>query len=399
MSHDDRPQDARTSPVHPKLEAAYAVLPEPRDPAEALRIATIRGLLYGYHHRWLSDRWHVEAIESEFHIPIMNPETRGKSRRFTHAGKFDGIVSRNDEAYLLEHKTTSEDLSPGSPYWKRLTIDTQISGYLLATWADLRRLLGVLYDAIRKPEIQPRKLTARQRKSVLSTRAYYDIVLSDEIVEHCHADPDFRETTAMYEARLRADTLARPDWYFARSLVTRLEKELVTYAEELWQTAHDIRRAERAGDIRRNDKACMAYGRPCEFLDLCAGHDSLANPRWQQLERLHPELKELTHDGRTVLTHTRIATFATCRRKHYYRYELGVTRWEKAEPLVFGTLLHAALAAWWQAPADVDADHPDHRHDTGQGPAEPCAGARGPGLGQDQPGGDGSEPGLPHDQK
>jgi hypothetical protein len=394
----DETHHVRASPVPAKLQAAYAVLPEPYDQVEALRIATIRGLMFGYHHRWLCDQWTVEAIESEFHIPIMNPETRGKSRRYTHAGKFDGIVSRDGESFLVEHKSTSEDIAPGSPYWTRLTIDSQVSGYLLATWASARPMRGVLYDVVRKPEIQPKKLTAAQKKGLLLNRRYFDLPLDVETIAQAQADPDFRETPAMFEARLRADTLARPDWYFARSLVTRLEKELAVYAQELWQTAQEITRAQRNADVRRNDKACMAYGRPCEYLDLCAGHETLTNPRWKKLERLHPELEEITHDGRTVLTHTRIATFTTCRRKHHYRYELGITRWEEAEPLVFGTLLHAALAAWWKTEADAEPDL-DDRHDAGQDPAEPCAGARGPGLGQDEPGGDGSEPGLPHDQE
>ncbi len=387
--------------MHPKLQAAYAVIPAPQDDTEALRVAIIRGLLFGYHHRWLDEPWQVHEIESEFHVPIFNPDTRRPSRHFTHAGKVDGLVSRDGRTYLLEHKTCRDDLGPDSPYWKRLTIDTQISGYLLARWHLGQRLDGVLYDVIRKPEIRPRKLSDREEKQLTITRRYCGSPLDDTAYELWRKDPASRETPAMFEARLAQDTLARPDWYFARRIIVRLDQELLTYARELWQTAREMHLAERAQDRRRNDRACMAYDRPCEYLDVCAGHDRLDNPRWKKLVTIHPELEDVT-DGHRTLTHSRIASFATCRRKHHYRYELGLTRWEEAEPLALGHLLHQALAAWWQSesagPGPEAAPAP-----RGYGPDPPAPGprapARRPGRGEDESGRAGPEPPLPHDEE
>lgn len=333
--------------MHPKLEAALATFPAPRDVTEALRLATARGLLAGYHQRWVYETWQVEAVEHEFHIPIVNPATNRRTPLFTHAGKFDGLISREDGRYLLEHKTCSEDLSPSSAYWKRLTIDTQISGYLLASWLSGQRLNGVLYDVIRKPEIRPKKLGLRETSDVRITSTYLSRLLSPATYQAFSLDSDRRETPEMFEARLVRDTLDRPDWYFGRSIICRLDKELLTYAHELWQSAHDIRQAQRGGDLRRNDKACFAYFRPCEFLDLCAGHDRPDSSRWKHLPTLHPELEDPTC-GPNTLTHTRLSTFVTCRRKHHYRYELGLAPAEEAEALVFGDLIHRALAAWWQ---------------------------------------------------
>ena len=157
----------RDSPLPPKLAAAFAVLPTPTTETEASHVAIARGLMYGYHQRWLSDAWTVEAVEQEFLLPIVNPATRRPSQHFQHAGKFDGLIARGDERYLLEHKTCSEELSPGSWYWKRLTIDTQISGYMLASWLQGRKLAGVLYDVIRKPEIRPKKLALKDEDTVV----------------------------------------------------------------------------------------------------------------------------------------------------------------------------------------------------------------------------------------
>jgi CRISPR/Cas system-associated exonuclease Cas4 (RecB family) len=63
------------------------------------------------------------------------------------------------------------------------------------------------------------------------------------------------------------------------------------------------------------------------------------------------ELPGIEGDGRNVLTNSRIRCFQTCRRKHFYEYELGVERQdeEEREALYFGNLWHAALEAWFLA--------------------------------------------------
>ena len=332
--------------MHPKLAAALSAIPPPETEAQALRTAIARGLMTGYHHRWIDEDWTVESVEQEFHVPIFNPASKRRSPLFTHAGKFDGTISRNGDPYLLEHKTCREEIGPGSPYWTRLSIDTQISGYLLASWHLGRKLTGVLYDVIRKPEIRPKRLGLKETMMVKTTGLYCNVHLSPEAYQQFSLADDFRETPEMFQARLVQDTSERPDWYFGRQLVTRLEKELLTYAEELWRTTKDIHVAESSGDHRRNDKACFAFHRPCEYLGLCAGHDHPTRAHWRQLPLLHPELEDPTC-GPTTLTHSRISTFTTCRRKHFYRYGLAITRWDTPEPLAFGSLLHEALAAWW----------------------------------------------------
>lgn len=334
--------------MHPRLAAALEAIPPPQTEANSLRIATARGLICGYHHRWINEDWNVESVEQEFHIPIFNPSSKRRSPFFTHAGKFDGVVSRNGDVYLLEHKTCREEIGPASPYWTRLCIDTQVSGYLLASWHLGRKLAGVLYDVIRKPVIRPKLLGLREATSVRSSGIYCSRPLSPETYRQFSLSGDLRENPEMFEARLAQDTMDRPDWYFGRQLVTRLDKELLTYAEELWRTAKEIRLADTSADHRRNDKSCFAFQRPCEYLGLCAGHDHPSRPHWRQLPTLHPELEDPSC-GPNTLTHSRITTFTTCRRKHYYRYGLGISRWDTPEPLAFGSLFHEALAAWWWA--------------------------------------------------
>jgi PD-(D/E)XK nuclease superfamily len=387
--------------MHPKLDAALAAIPPPLTEDESLRTAIARGLITGYHHRWIQEAWMVESVEQEFHIPIFNPASKRRSLSYTHAGKFDGLVSRNGDRYLLEHKTCREEIGPGSPYWTRLSIDTQISGYVLASWHLGQKLTGVLYDVIRKPEIRPKRVSPKDALQVRFQGIYYDQPLSKEAIERFNDSDEGRETPELFEARLIQDTLERPDWYFGRQLVTRLETELLTYAEELWRTAKDIHAAFSSGDHRRNDKACFAYHRPCEYLALCAGHEHPSGSQWRQLPTLHPELEDSTC-GPTTLTHSRISTFATCRRKHFYRYGLGISRWETPEPLAFGSLFHQALAAWWR----TDGQPPQHQTlqaggglQSGKTPTQPHSPACRAGMGQDQPGGNGIVSLVSHDQE
>ena len=100
----------------------------------------------------------------------------------------------------------------------------------------------------------------------------------------------------------------------------------------------------------RNSDACIAYGTPCEYLGVCSGHDSIDSDNWQRVDWVHEELPVLTNDGgHGLLTNSRVRCFQTCRRKHYFRYELGARKRDEAEREVlhFGKCWHQALAAWW----------------------------------------------------
>lgn len=91
--------------------------------ADPFDLAKTRALLAGYSARWSLDGIEVVAIEQTFRAPL-----RGV-RGWSIGGKVDGIVRLDGRLLLLEHKTSSEDVSAGSDYWARLTIDTQVSIY------------------------------------------------------------------------------------------------------------------------------------------------------------------------------------------------------------------------------------------------------------------------------
>jgi hypothetical protein len=318
--------------------------------------AKVRGLMVGYDARWGGADWVIEGeTERVVELPVINPATARTSRTWRQASKLDGVVRGYGKRLLLEHKSTSDDIAdPAAVYWRRLSIDSQVSKYLLHAWQAGEKLDGALYDVIRKPGIRPKNLTKAEVGEIVHLGTYCGAAVAPELRQHVNdalermPKAPYREDAALYAIRLAAETLAEPNKYYQRRSVPRLDADIVEYAEELWTIADEIRLARNAGRHFRNSSACMDWNRPCEYLGLCAGEDTPESERWRRTPDVHDELPGI-QDGRDVLTNSRIKCFQLCRRKHYLRYEVGLRRVrdDDAEALFLGTVLHEALAAWW----------------------------------------------------
>lgn len=312
------------------------------DPLAAWKV---RALITGYHDHWKRSQFNVLAVEETFQLPIINPQTGRSSRTYTQGGRFDLMVDFDARTWMVEHKSTSEDIGdPGSSYWRRLAIDSQVSMYALANWQSGRKLDGTIYDVIRKPTIRPKQVTKADQKKLIEAKIYCDFAVDDHDIAEADGN-QFSETPKLFFLRLLRDTLDNPTKYFQRRPVPRVDNEILEWAGELWQVAQDIRQTELTGTHYRNSGACMNWGRPCEYLPICSGHDTPDSDRWRKRESAHPEI-----DGsEAVLTHSRIRCFQTCRRMHHLKYNLRLERAddETAEALVFGQLLHRALEAYY----------------------------------------------------
>lgn len=343
------------SMIQPALQNALdAVNAEVRDPSNLIA-AKVRGLMAGYDARWRNAGYVPLSVEIFRSSPLFNPDTGKKSRSFDVAGKLDVIAEYGGRRVLIDHKTTTQDIQdPNASYWSQLRVDSQVSHYLLLQWLNGERCENAVWDVIRKPGISPRKLSAAEKKAVTSLGEWFGSKVSEADKQAIIAGRE-NETPSMYEARLRHDcTQERPEWYFQRQSVMRIEGEILEYARELWRHGQDIlavRNETKAGSLPiRNSKACLLYGSPCKFLGICSGHDSPDSSKWQPKANVHNELPQ-AEDGRNVLTNSRIGTFQTCQRKHFYEYELGIERIdeEEREALFFGSLFHVAQEAWWSS--------------------------------------------------
>lgn len=240
--------------------ASYEVVPDWADTIEwAVERETLRQLLAGHLWRYEQDNLSFVEVERSFDIPLVNPDTKALSRTFTLAGKIDGIVRLPDgRLAVLEYKTSGEDIGVDSDYWLRLRCDPQISQYALAARALGYDVATVLYDVTRKPTIRLRK----------------------------------NETPEEYSARLLIDIGDRPDYYFARREVPRLEDELAEFQSELWQQANQLRESQRRNRWFRNvSKMSCGY---CQFAPLCLNSvnvkPDVPPPGYECLASVHPEL-------------------------------------------------------------------------------------------------------------
>ncbi len=329
-----------------------------------LHRATARGLMRGYDLRWRDQEERAISIESEFHTHIYNLHAKKKishSRTFDLAGKIDvDVLWRRDHRYVLDHKTTSDEISePDGTFWSQLVIEGQVDAYLLARQFQGIKVAGAIWDVIKKPGIKPKLISKADKTTITSLGTYFgDNVTSDtqkEIVSS-GKESKYRENGELYEIRLYHECKDNLSKYFQRRPILRLQNELVEYAGELWDMAYDVlacrqRTANTGRPPVRNCGSCMTYGTPCEYLGICSGYDNLESNKWQRRKSIHSELTTIDGDGRNILTSSRLKCFQACKRKHYYRYELGIERVDRqlSDALTFGTIMHKGLEAWWQS--------------------------------------------------
>lgn len=161
---------------------------------------------------WHTTDQYLETLESERKFSMPLPESNG----WTFEGKIDGYKrdTRDGVIYQWERKTAAKT---GPSYWKRLVLDSQPKGYIMAS----QRCVGidvnkVVYDVFKKPAISrgkyesvqaywakvaimyesdPRKYMERgpypgivkpQKYDADTIQEYYwDLIMVTEIIENC----------------------------------------------------------------------------------------------------------------------------------------------------------------------------------------------------------------------
>ena len=260
-------------------------------------LAKLNAMLAAYDARWSAarDQYEVLGIEVPFRAPLL--DGRGVAvRGWALAGKIDGLLRSADGAVLLlEHKTTSDDLTPGSDYWAQLTLDAQVSIYHDGAAALGHAVSACLYDVARKPAIRPGAVPVRDeegRKVVLDASGQRALTQRGEPRQTADAAAGLvlqtrPETPDEYQARCLAAIAERLEAYLAQAQVVRLAGELEAAREDLAGTARLIDGCARAGSWPRNPKACFEMGR-CNYFGLCSGTDSGSD--FVRVEDVHPEL-------------------------------------------------------------------------------------------------------------
>jgi hypothetical protein len=287
------------APEGERLAHALAALDDGE--SDAYERARAAAMLRGYDARWCDEPYDVLAVEAEFYTALVNPETGAPSRTYGLGGKIDVLVSdrRDGLARLVEHKTSSEDISAGSDYWKRLLIDPQVSTYFAGGRALGHDIAECVYDVLGKPGQRPSAVALRDAdnsKIVLDAggervrtkdgkkwRETGDAALGYVLQTR-------PETPDEYHDRVLAAIAENPERYYQRGTVVRLEAEEADAAHDAWHTARLIREAELASRWPRNPDACVRYGRTCEFFGVCTGTATLDSQAFRRTENPHEEL-------------------------------------------------------------------------------------------------------------
>jgi hypothetical protein len=277
-----------------RMLAAFRVsaIQEELDPFDA---AMGEELLIGYHFRWKDEPWETVAVEVEFDIHLRNPTTGYPSRTFKQRGKVDVVAKHlpSGRIKVVEHKTAASDISAGSDYWKRLTLDGQVTLYvdgarsLDPSFIDIDT---VTYDVIKKPSLMPAKATPVEERKYTQKASK----LGDGTVRPTGSlyagQREEDETVGEFRSRIAMAIAENPDGMYRRGDVTRLEEDLDEFRFDIWQIAEQIRESHNVGRYPRNFDACWRYG-ICPYFPVCTNETSIEDPTlYRKLETVHPEL-------------------------------------------------------------------------------------------------------------
>lgn len=233
----------------------------------------------------------VVATELGFDLPLTNPETGAASKVWRLAGKIDRIYRSGGRLIKKDYKTTTEDISPGSDYWLRLSLDQQMSIYLIAARELGHDIQSILYDVTVRPQLRPHKATPPEERKYTQKASK----LADGTVRPAGSlyagQREVDETPVEFCVRV-ADTMrANPSDYFARHEIPRLDSDLEEARREMWSQQQTMREMQRRAYWYRNPGSCVTPYR-CAYLPICQGQVSQDRvpAGFRLLADVHPEL-------------------------------------------------------------------------------------------------------------
>lgn len=203
--------------------------------------ASLEVMLRGYHYRWQAAPMRTILVEHHFKLDFCE-------------GTMDALVEiPGDGIYVMEHKSTSTDISPGGNYFQRLSIDHQISIYFQAAKEMKYPIKGIIYDVVAKPRLRPSSKSNEQPLNFMK--------------------------------RCAAAVGEKPEEYYVRQKIYRTQQQL----DEAMEDVRDVIALMETGLSPRNTRSCFNWNRPCEYFDVCSGTASLSdNTRFKDEDRYRP---------------------------------------------------------------------------------------------------------------
>lgn len=237
-----------------------------------LEMRKLASYLKGYYRRWEDDlrEWTVLGVELEWQFE--------DAEGFAYAGKIDVLARRPDgQLVIIDHKTsgTDETENPGSSWWGKLQMDTQI--VLYSYWAETKygERPEWMHDVVLKSSSQG----PRQKKACSRRKGESDLALQMRKAEN-------RETLVEWGARL--DETYREGDRYIRRYINMTEDEFDRKLKEIKLLTKEIAKPRKV--FIRNTTACLNKFGTCPFFDVCVGFDTTDSDRFESRSSQHTEL-------------------------------------------------------------------------------------------------------------
>ncbi len=273
--------------------------------------ATLATLITCYEWRWQDSEIEILECEKSFRISLRNPETDYASTKFDHAGKIDKSIRLEDGRIgIMEHKLLGVPHDADSDLNKMRRMDPQVTLYLHA-----ERVLGqpaetIIHDITRKPTIKPTPINILDDdgKKIVVDMEGNRVFSADKTLKSGEVKPGKPRqatskedgwvlltrpmTPAEWSEKLRVDIGERPDFYFSRTEVPRLDSEILEGIQDLWDAQKSIAEAQNNGRwFRSANRSTCPF---CEYYPLCCSKydlDTMGVPEgFTQFNDVHPEL-------------------------------------------------------------------------------------------------------------
>jgi hypothetical protein len=227
-------------------EAAVAWLIEKAGDISAEDGARIAAMLT--HYNPPRSRYELIGTEREYTVPIINPDSGVRNRGYTFYLRLDVEVRElaTGDRWIIEHKTTSDEILGFGPYWQRLQIDAQVAFYIIATGCR-----GVLYDVVRKPMLRISK--ADEQRTVATGL----------------------ELSMAYQRRVEGAIAEEPEKYYQFRAVEKTAEDLAEAQADLYEQVQMLHNCHRRGMFPRNSNSCRTLYGTCPYLGVCTGTELL----------------------------------------------------------------------------------------------------------------------------
>lgn len=267
-------------------------------------------MMRGYKNRYPSESFQVVSLEEEFKGKVTNPITNYSSHNFEFRGKIDGLIKRDDEYWLLEHKTASR---VDDSYINKLWTDFQITiySYYIEKKHNIQ-IAGILYNILQKVTKAKQKLGETEQEFLDRREIAIDkyISISKTKMKDEETGEEFKQRlTGRYLATKNAVTqqLSESDSDYASRLDERFsikeafhreeiiltEDQKINLTGDLWHTAKSLRSCMISNVFYKNTSCCFDWNRQCDYYELCKSGDSqLIKDTFFKQGVIHEELSQ-----------------------------------------------------------------------------------------------------------